>query len=97
MSSAFVKEGEAGRLKDVAPALGALLFHPVNAEGKCRRTIARIGVPVTHRKHLACCGRKAWCAASIVFSFCSWVKSVCRPVSCCGNCSSAVFIVKLEQ
>ena len=56
MSSAFVKEGEAGRLKDVAPALGALLFHPVNAEGKCRRTIARIGVPVAHRKHPACCG-----------------------------------------
>ena len=27
MSSAFVKEGEAGRLKDVAPALGALLFY----------------------------------------------------------------------
>jgi hypothetical protein len=26
MSSAFVKEGEAGHLKDVAPNLGALLF-----------------------------------------------------------------------
>jgi hypothetical protein len=26
MSSAFVKEGEAGHLKDVAPDLGALLF-----------------------------------------------------------------------
>jgi hypothetical protein len=26
MSSAFVKEGEAGQLKDVAPSLGALLF-----------------------------------------------------------------------
>lgn len=26
MSSAFVKEGEAGQLKDVAPDLGALLF-----------------------------------------------------------------------
>ena len=27
MSSAFVKEGEAGHLKDVAPTLGALLFY----------------------------------------------------------------------
>jgi hypothetical protein len=26
MSSAFVKEGEAGQLKDVAPDLGSLLF-----------------------------------------------------------------------
>ncbi|WEA01455.1 hypothetical protein [Mucilaginibacter sp. SJ] len=26
MSSAFVKEGEAGHLKDVAPNIGALLF-----------------------------------------------------------------------
>lgn len=26
MSSAFVKEGESGNLKDVAPELGALLF-----------------------------------------------------------------------
>lgn len=26
MSSAFVKEGESGQLKDVAPDLGALLF-----------------------------------------------------------------------
>jgi hypothetical protein len=26
MSSAFVKEGESGQLKDVAPNLGALLF-----------------------------------------------------------------------
>ncbi|MEP6614541.1 MAG: hypothetical protein ABJA76_21700 [Mucilaginibacter sp.] len=27
MSSAFVKEGEPGQLKDVAPNLGALLFY----------------------------------------------------------------------
>lgn len=27
MSSAFVKEGESGQLKDVAPTLGALLFY----------------------------------------------------------------------
>lgn len=27
MSSAFVKEGESGQLKDVAPNLGALLFY----------------------------------------------------------------------
>ena len=27
MSSAFVKEGESGQLKDVAPTIGALLFY----------------------------------------------------------------------
>lgn len=34
MSSAFVKEGESGHLKDVAPMLGSLLFY-LRVENNC--------------------------------------------------------------